>query len=74
MNTLNDNNLARQQAQDWSSHLGNLAAERSPIDGHDTPIPFPSRLAALLDHFRHRHQIREHAVDKLRAHEFMMGP
>jgi hypothetical protein len=80
MNPLNDNDPARQAARDWSEYLGSLAG--SMATGPETALvrpgaagapPVPSRLAAILDHFRARAGRREHAADKLRANEFLTG-
>jgi hypothetical protein len=69
---MNPPNNSAQQARTWSSNLGTLAAEQPAI----TPIRLgegDTRLAAIVQHIRQRHQSREHAHDKLRAQEFVMG-
>jgi hypothetical protein len=71
MNPLNDNDAARA----WSAQLGKLAAASavSRTEPAVTQLDFPTRLAALLDQFRQRRQRQEHAADKLRAQDFVMG-
>jgi hypothetical protein len=78
MNSLTTNDSARQAAS-WSGRLGRLAAElpanRPPVAS--PPLSdgaVPSRLSAILNHIRQRRQRQEHAADKLRAQEFVMGP
>jgi hypothetical protein len=77
MNLLNENDATRQDARSWSGTLGRLAAELPMI----RPGAFrqfdaapATRLSSILSHLRQRHQRQEHAADKLRAHEFIMGP
>jgi hypothetical protein len=80
MNLLGDNDAARQAARTWSEQLGNLAAEL-PARGPETaftqldatPHALPTGLSAILNHFRQRAERQEHAADKLRAQEFVMG-
>jgi hypothetical protein len=82
MNLLTDSDAARQAARSWSGRLGNLAAElplirpEAAVTKLDTtpPSALPARLSAILLHLRQRHQRQEHAADKLRAQEFVMGP
>jgi hypothetical protein len=79
MNSLND--TARQEARTWSGHLGSLAAA-SPTNRPDTsiaqldnvpPAGLSTRLSSILSHFRQRRARQEHAADKLRAQEFLVG-
>jgi hypothetical protein len=81
MNPLNETDVARQRGRSWSGRLGNLAAELPAIRPEAAfnqlsapPAAFLTRLAAIFNHLRQRHQRREHAADKLRAQEFIMGP
>lgn len=76
MNSLNENNILKQQARDWSVQLGELAAERPsrvfpPSASAGIASPLPSPLAAILTHIRQRNQKREDMEDKMRAAEFM---
>jgi hypothetical protein len=82
MNPLNKSDVARQAARSWSGRLGSLAAEVPAIrpeaaftqlDTTSAPA-LPARMSSILNHLRQRAQRREHAADKLRAQEFMMGP
>jgi hypothetical protein len=81
MNPLNETDVARQQARSWSEQIGNLAAASpttrtgTALDQLDaTPAALPTRLTLILNHLRQRHQRGQHAADKLRAQEFIMGP
>jgi hypothetical protein len=68
-----------QQARTWAERLGSLAAaspatDREPAATQLGGSPaFPARLSPILDHFRQRHQRRQHAADTLRAEEFLSG-
>jgi hypothetical protein len=82
MNPLHDSDLARQQARAWSEQLGRLAAEMpanrpeaafTQLDNAPPPAR-PTRLLSMLGHLLQRQQRRQHAADKLRAQEFIMGP
>jgi len=81
MSPLNETDMARQQARSWSEQIGNLAAELPATRPEAAftqlgtpPAALPTRLSWILNHLRQRHQRREHAADKLRANEFIMGP
>ena len=67
MNPLIDNPGIRQQAREWSSQLGALAAEKAIAPA------FPTRLTTILAHLRQRNQRRQQARDQLRANEFIIG-
>jgi hypothetical protein len=77
MNLLNKNDATLQDARSWSGTLGRLAAERPAVRAGtafsqpDTALP--SRLSAIPNHLRRRRRRQEHAADKLRAQEFVMG-
>ena len=80
MNPLTDPEPARQAARAWSERLGSLAASTATRPetafaqlGPAAASPLPTRLAAVLGHFRARADRCEHAADKLRANEFMKG-
>jgi hypothetical protein len=81
MNSLNDHDLARQQARAWSEQLGALAAA-SPASRPQSaftqldapPSALTPRLSAILSRLRQRRQRQELVADKLRAQEFIMGP
>jgi hypothetical protein len=74
MNTLNE--TARQQAQDFSKQLGDLAAglhtTTSPAAFQADPA-FRSRLSALLARHLRRNSVQHLAARKLQANEFMAG-
>ncbi len=79
MNPIND--ATRQQAQDWSRQLGDLAAR--PQTGNQQPVlarglieqdPLhPTRLPALLVRHLHRNSVQQQAANKLKANLFMAG-
>jgi hypothetical protein len=71
MNTINDNELARQQTQRWSAQLGQLAAEQSTTNPQPASFP-PSRLSALLAHLQ-RQRRQEHTNRTLKTNEFNVG-
>jgi hypothetical protein len=82
MNLLTVNDPALEDARTWSGRLGHLAAA-SPATRPEAaftqldsapPAALPTRLSAILNHLRQRHQRQEHAADKLRAQEFVMAP
>jgi hypothetical protein len=78
MNPLTDPDPARQAARAWSGRRGTLAAStatqpETAFAQLGAALPLPSRLAAILGHFRGRAERREQATDKLRANEFMTG-
>ena len=76
MNRFDNNTLARQDARNWSEKVGILAAQMPAT----SPPPFnplpsadaPTRLSAILQHFRQQQQKREDAEHKLRAQEFVI--
>jgi hypothetical protein len=81
MNPLNETDVARGQARNWSGRLGNLAAGNSAARPRAAPLrldtlssAFPPCLSAILNHLRQRHQRRQQAAEKLRAQEFVMAP
>jgi hypothetical protein len=80
MNTFYD--ATRQQAQDRSRRLGDLAARLQPdtpqtdfpqdaVDG--SPANFSTRLPTLLARYLHRNSAQRHEEQKLKANEFMFG-
>jgi hypothetical protein len=78
MNQLKRNASTRQDARSWSAQLGRLAAELpafrpGPAFNQHNPA-LPDGLSTILDRLRRRHRRRQHAADKLRAQEFVMGP
>jgi hypothetical protein len=82
MNPLNETDVARRQAPNWSGRLGNLAAASPAIRPEaafphiDTapPAALPARLSAILNYLQQRHQRRQRSADKHRAQEFVMAP
>jgi hypothetical protein len=66
MNQTNDR--VPHQAQLFSTRLGEMAATRPPTQ---PPLAPPSRLSAILAHFRERSRAKEEAMHKLKATEFM---
>ena len=71
MNPTYDPDPTLQQAQLWSSSLGELAGSLAPP--LPPSVPPPSRLAAALAHLRQRSRARQEAEHKLRVNEFMTG-
>jgi hypothetical protein len=81
MNPLHETDLARQRARAWSGRLGSLAGtspavgpEAASLQPDTLSSALPTRLSAILNQLRQRHQRQEHGADKLRAQEFVMGP
>ncbi len=81
MNTINDDS-ARQQAQDWSRQLGELAAglqtgkpqtDFAQVAGEADPTSLRTRLPTLLARYLHCNSAQQHAEHKLKANEFMSG-
>jgi hypothetical protein len=62
---------ARQQAQLWSSRLGDLVGSLPP--SLPPAGPPPTRLAAVFAHLRQRSRARQEAEHKLGVNEFMAG-
>jgi hypothetical protein len=74
MNTLNDD--ARQQAQNWSGQLGDLAAglhTTTPPAASQADPALHNRLSALLARHLRRNSPQHLAARKLQANEFMAG-
>jgi hypothetical protein len=76
MPPINEDDPARQAALALSGRLGRLAATAPAIRPRAVfPRPgvvFPLRLTSILGHLRQ--QAHEHAMHKLRAHEFIHAP
>jgi hypothetical protein len=75
MNTFN-NDHASQQARQFGSLLGQLAARQSPARPGANIPPLgrsPSRLSDLLARYLHTSRARQVAMDKLKAPEFIMN-
>ena len=76
MNPLDD--ATRQQARDWSSHLGERAGQ-APTNNPTTTLEpalgrnAPSRLSAILGHFVGRSRRLEDTARTLRTNEFLVG-
>jgi hypothetical protein len=77
---INEHDLARQATLALPERLGSLAAERpaarpeANVTQFDAAAPaLTPRVSAILGHLRHRARTREHAADKRRANEFMVG-
>ena len=59
---------SKQQAIQFSTQLGALAAE------HSAPsIQVPTRLSTILEHLRQRDRAQESVEHKIRAHHFIMA-
>jgi hypothetical protein len=73
MNTLHE--TARQQAQDWSGQLGDLAAglHTTTPGAFQADPALRARLAALLARHLRRNSAPHLAAHKLTANEFMAG-
>jgi hypothetical protein len=69
MNALNDFDPARQQARNWSAHLGELSAAAP----HTARPMAPSRFSAVLAHILQRSRAQQAAAQKLRSNEFLVG-
>jgi len=77
MNTMSTFEQARQQAQNWSTRLGELAGgvsqNRQRLNLGQPAGPTPSRLSAVLAHLLQRSRAKERATYNLKAREFIMG-
>jgi len=78
MNATPDFDQARQQAQHWSSRLGALAAGLPASQPFLAPVQpagqaTPSSLSTMLTHLLQRSRAQQHARDKMKANEFLVG-
>lgn len=77
MSPMQSLNQIREQAQRWSSRLGELASNLSrshPRQNQQPSIPTsPCRLTTILAHLAKRSRASEHAHHKLKANEFAAG-
>lgn len=60
-------------AQRWSAQLGELAGRLSENPGPPPGQPSPSNLSSMLANLFHRSRVQQHAMDKMKANEFLVG-
>lgn len=81
MNLIEVNDPFRQDVRRWSAHLSKLAADVPAPTAEKALAPFdfasipalPARLSSVLIRLSQRNRTREHAADKLRVQEFLVG-
>jgi hypothetical protein len=73
MSLIPDPDPALSGAQLLSARLVQIVGGLPPTRSQPTPGPHSSPLSAVLEHLGRRPAAAEHAADKLKANEFMVG-